>query len=233
MSDYQDDDPDVIHFSDSSDNPFDTPSIAAAKRKARLTREDDEITYDLPDDPAPAPASRQQPAERLTSEEAAEARDAALRAELANIRKINQVVSDVVASLEKAKTNMDTVSRTVTSASTLLQTWTRILSQTEHNQRLILNPAWNGATQDIADLESEALQRERDARRRQAEDQARREAALRQAEEEERRRAEAASRASAGSRGRGKGRGSRGGSVGGAGAGDLTQMDVFLHKKQG
>jgi hypothetical protein len=84
---------------------------------------------------------------------------------------------------------MQTVSKTVDNASTLLNTWTRILSQTEHNQRLILNPDWNGSTQDLADIESEALQKQQEAERRAAEAEQRREEARRKAEDDERRRA--------------------------------------------
>lgn len=80
------------------------------------------------------------------------------------------------------------MSRTVNSASTLLNTWTRILSQTEHNQRLILNPNWQGATQDVADIENEAALRQQAAERREQELQQQREAAARKAEEEERKR---------------------------------------------
>jgi hypothetical protein len=101
---------------------------------------------------------------------------------------------------------LQTVSRTVHNASTLLQTWTRILSQTEHNQRLILSPNWQGATQDLADIENEETQRQYAAARREAEDQARREAAARRAAEEERRREPAPTRTP----GRGRGRGTRG-----------------------
>lgn len=81
------------------------------------------------------------------------------------------------------------MSKTVTSASTLLNTWTKILSQTEHNQRLILNPNWRGATQDVADMENETIQRQQAAERREQALQQQREAAARKAEEEERRRA--------------------------------------------
>lgn len=104
------------------------------------------------------------------------------------------------------------VSRTVASASTLLNTWIRILSQTEHNQRLILNPAWQGASQDVAELEHELMMRQQAEQRRELEEQQRREAAVRKADEEEaaRRRAE-----HTGARGGGM-RGTRGrsGSVG-------------------
>ncbi|KAF1829599.1 hypothetical protein BDW02DRAFT_509536 [Decorospora gaudefroyi] len=139
-----------------------------------------------------------------------EAREAALRKELESIRNVNRVIEGVVESLQKAKDNMATVSSTVQNASTLLQTWTRILSQTEHSQRLVLNPQWQGASQDLADIEDEEAHRQQAAQRRAAEEQARKEAAARKIEED-RRRAEAAPRA--GTRGRGRGTRPRGAST--------------------
>ncbi|KAJ5132762.1 hypothetical protein N7448_006920 [Penicillium atrosanguineum] len=118
-----------------------------------------------------------------------EAREAALHNELQSVRNINEVLEGLLSSIDRAKGNMATVSNTVTSASTLLNTWTRILSQTEHNQRLILNPNWQGATQDVADNENEAIQRQQAAERREQALQQQREAAARKAEEDERRRA--------------------------------------------
>ncbi|KAI1906680.1 hypothetical protein LOZ53_002377 [Ophidiomyces ophidiicola] len=118
-----------------------------------------------------------------------EERERALRTELQTVRDINSVIEGVVESLERAKGNMENVSRTVSSASTLLDTWTRILSQTEHNQRLILNPSWQGATQDMADIENEALLKQQAAERRELEEQQRREALAQKAAEEERKRA--------------------------------------------
>ena len=131
-----------------------------------------------------------------------EARDARLRAELERVREVNKVIENVTASLSKAKDNMQTVHRTVSNASTLLATWTRILSQTEHNQRLILNPNWHGASKDIEDIENEEVQRQRDAERRAAEEVRRKEEVQRRAEDEERKRAAAASAPT----GRGRGR---------------------------
>ncbi|KAL5050100.1 DASH complex subunit Duo1-domain-containing protein [Aspergillus fruticulosus] len=122
-----------------------------------------------------------------------EAREAALNNELRIVRNVNQVIEGLLGSLDKAKGNMETVSRTVNSASTLLNTWTRILSQTEHNQRVILNPNWQGASQDVADLENEELLRQQAAERRERELQQQREAAARKAEEDERKRAQSTS----------------------------------------
>ncbi|KAK5741510.1 hypothetical protein LTR17_003948 [Elasticomyces elasticus] len=150
-----------------------------------------------------------------------ESRDVHLRAELERVREVNRVIEGVTASLEKAKANMGNVQRTVESASTLLGTWTRILSQTEHNQRLILNPQWQGATQDLEDAENDDMRRQQEAARRLAEDQRRREETQRKAEEEERRRAVATPTGGRGSKTRGT-RGSTSSSRGYTGVGGQT-----------
>ncbi|KAL9598375.1 MAG: hypothetical protein Q9219_004537 [cf. Caloplaca sp. 3 TL-2023] len=116
-----------------------------------------------------------------------EPREAILRKELAGIRTINQVFEGAIESLEHAGKNMDTVSRTVTDASALLHTWTRILSQTEHNQRLILDPSWRGATQDITEIENEVILRRQEKARQELEESHKRDARARKAEEEEER----------------------------------------------
>lgn len=106
------------------------------------------------------------------------------------------------------------VSQTVTNASTLLNTWTRILSQTEHNQRLLLDRDWHGATRDLEAVEEERLEQQLAAQRRAAEDERRLEERRRAAEEAERKRmaggssgapTAAASAAARGGRGRGVG----------------------------
>jgi len=99
-----------------------------------------------------------------------------------------------------------TVSRTVTNASTLLNTWTSILSQTEHNQRLLLNPNWKGASADIADIENEQVLKAQAAERRVAEEERRREEAKRRAEEEERQRQAGTATVTRGGGGTGRGR---------------------------
>lgn len=162
-------------------------------------------------------------------EEACMAHEASLRRELASLRNMNQVISGITASLDKAKSNMDAVSTTVNNASTLLATWTRILSQTEHNQRLILNPEWQGATQDIADGENEELRSQQEKERREAEEAKRAQEREAEREEEERRRAGVGNTGKGGrSRGKvvGRGAGRAGGtsyvSVGGQGGGRGT-----------
>lgn len=81
--------------------------------------------------------------------------------------------------------NFQVVAKTVANASTLLNTWTRILSQTEHNQRLALHPGWKGVTEDLAEQEAEASEKQRAAERRATEEEQRREELRRRREEEE------------------------------------------------
>ncbi|KAF7950985.1 uncharacterized protein EAE97_002537 [Botrytis byssoidea] len=148
------------------------------------------------------------------------AREAALQKELEGVRNINELIEGVLGSLDLAKGNMDTVSQTVTSASMLLNTWIRILSQTEHNQRLILNPNWRGASQDVADMENEQVLKAQAAERRAAEEERRREAARQRAEDEERQRqAGTTSRGTRGGRGRARGGVLRPGSISSSGYG--------------
>ncbi|KAL9613840.1 MAG: hypothetical protein Q9167_001638 [Letrouitia subvulpina] len=134
-----------------------------------------------------------------------EALIATLQKELVGVRSINHALGGVLDSLEYAKRNVDAVSGTVTDALTLLNTWTRILSQTEHNQRLILNSQWMGASQDIADLENESIIRQQERERKEFEEIQRREASMKKAEEERKSAETANSRRGAG-RGRLRGR---------------------------
>ncbi|KIX02984.1 uncharacterized protein Z518_06534 [Rhinocladiella mackenziei CBS 650.93] len=158
----------------------------------------DESLWDSPAKPAaePSKASGKHPNPSRPTYQEQEAREDTLRQELQSVRQVNEAIEGVIQSLEKAKDNMKTANNTVTAASTLLNTWTRILSQTEHNQRLILDPNWHGASQDIADIEQEVLEKQRAANRREAEEQERKTAAMRRAEEEEKRKAEAGAKQS-------------------------------------
>lgn len=92
----------------------------------------------------------------------------------------------------------------------------RILSQTEHNQRLVLNPSWRGATKDLSDMENERLQRRQEKERKLVEEVHKREATMRKSAEDEKRRDEIASgtnsRGST-SRGRGTGHAATGGQI--------------------
>ncbi|RPA76436.1 hypothetical protein BJ508DRAFT_417579 [Ascobolus immersus RN42] len=131
-----------------------------------------------------------------------EEREAALRAELEGVEKINDVIENVLSSLESAAGNMETVTSTITSANALLSLYTRILSQTEHTTRLLLNPNWQGITNDIASIEADRIaRREAEERRRQAEierqREAERKAAAAMAKREEERKKSAGSRRTA------------------------------------
>lgn len=172
---------------------FASPSVPSKRLKAVQDRE--------PPGRHSPPPTRSPPE---TEEDALANHEQALKRELSSLRNMNHVVSGIVESLEKAKSNMETVSATVSNASQLLTTWTRILSQTEHNQRLILNPQWQGASQDLADVESEEVLRRQEKERKEAEEIRRAEAREREREEEERRRMTEAATPK-GSRGRGRG----------------------------
>ena len=174
---------------DNTEDLFASPSMPSKKPKA------------MPSSEHAHTQSPTQPPD--TEEDTIAAHESSLRRELSALQTMNQVISGVVDSLEKAKSNMDTVSATVNNASTLLTTWTRILSQTEHNQRLILNPNWQGASQDIADSENEEVLRRQEKERRREEEIRKEEAREREREEQERR--GLAEGTTKGSRGRGKG----------------------------
>ncbi|PLN79873.1 hypothetical protein BDW42DRAFT_186461 [Aspergillus taichungensis] len=191
-------------------------STAEEMERLQLSDEDTEDLWNSPSKRGNKKQNRTPPVEESTTPppktsrdsgtlfDRQEAREAALQNELRSVRQINEVIEGLLGSLDCAKGNMDTVSRTVDSASTLLNTWTRILSQTEHNQRLILNPNWQGAVQDAADMESEELVRQQAAERRERELQQQREAVARRAQEEERRRAQGST--ARGTRGTARGR---------------------------
>ena len=177
---------------DDTEDLFASPSVPSKKPK------------DIQDSGPPRQNSINAHPPPETEEESLASHEQALTRELASLRFMNQVVSGIVDSLEKAKSNMETVSATVSNASNLLSTWTRILSQTEHNQRLILNPQWQGASQDIADGENEEVMRRQEKERREAEEVRRAEAREREKEEEERRRMTQATTPK-GTRGKGRG----------------------------
>ncbi|KAL7803333.1 DASH complex subunit Duo1 domain-containing protein [Trichoderma aethiopicum] len=127
-------------------------------------------------------------------------REAMLRKELEGVRSINQVIEGVIGTLQRTGGNMNSVNKTVSNASALLNTWTRILSQTEHNQRLILDPTWKGATNDLAEIEAEKLRKQEAEARRLAEEEERKEELRRRREEEEQRRKLTASGTARGAR---------------------------------
>lgn len=72
-------------------------------------------------------------------------------------------------------------------ADKLLDMWVRILSQTEHTQRLLFNPEWHGATRD--DKLQQEREQELEAERLRAEEREREQRQMREAEERSRREA--------------------------------------------
>ena len=204
--------PSDIELDDSTEDLFASPSVTSKKLRTARQPESQQTqgTAHPPD----------------SEEDALASHEASLRRELSSLRTMNQVVSGVIESLDRAKNNMETVSATVSNASTLLTTWTRILSQTEHNQRLILSSNWQGSSQDIADGENEEVLKRQQDERRQAEEQRREEAQERVREEEERRRmtegpSKTASRGRSRGIGRGIGRATNVGHVGVGGQGGI------------
>ena len=160
-----------LHLDDSdAEDPFDTPG--QVKKPADRSRQPSRGTAQDQQQPTSRPTQNSRNLDSST------ARETSLQAELTSVRSINTVIASLITSLEQSRNNMETVHRTVTSASTLLNTWTRILSQTEHNQRLILNPNWQGATQDAEDVENESVLRQQAVERRAADEDRRREEAL-------------------------------------------------------
>ncbi|PHH59814.1 hypothetical protein CDD81_2553 [Ophiocordyceps australis] len=160
----------------------------------------------MPESPDPdshRPKTPQTPTDRPDAQD----HDAALRQELESIRNMNESVEGILATLGRAGGNMEVVSQTVRNASTLLDTWSRILSQTEHNQRLLLHPGWQGATEDLAEQEAEELERQRAAERKAAQEEERREELRRRRQEEEDGRLLGASASSRGARGASRTRG--------------------------
>ncbi|KAI9864310.1 MAG: hypothetical protein M1813_003230 [Trichoglossum hirsutum] len=209
--DLSDTDTDELFASPSRDNKIPDPADNFNIKQPRETE---------PSRPNNNTQARQQES-RYDSDEA---RVEMLRKELDGVREVNEVIEGVQASLERAKGNMETVSRTVMSASTLLNTWIRILSQTEHNQRLILNPSWQGATQDILDVENEAILEQQAAERRELEEQQRKATAARRAAEDEQRKR--AIEAGKGTRGAGRGTRGRVGSRGASSASGTGYVGV-------
>ncbi|KAK8130964.1 hypothetical protein PG984_007402 [Apiospora sp. TS-2023a] len=178
-------------FEDSdTEELFASPSAKAASKSASRKAAAQPERPKTPKTPTPQQQQQQQGGGPSSYEvsTSAEAREASLQRELQGVRQINELIEGVISTLDRAKGNMGTVSKTVNTASTLLNTWTRILSQTEHNQRLLLNPTWKGATQDLVELENEAVQKQAAAERRAADEERRQIEAARRREEAEQQR---------------------------------------------
>ncbi|KAF3909588.1 hypothetical protein AA313_de0205891 [Arthrobotrys entomopaga] len=99
-----------------------------------------------------------------------EAREAALRAELESVRRVNKLIVAVNKSLQDAMENMGTVNKAVDNANFLLDKYSQILSQSTHSSRIMLNGHWQGSTNDIAEMEQEAQMQALEAERRRREE---------------------------------------------------------------
>lgn len=86
-----------------------------------------------------------------------EERQQTLEAELEQVRQTNDVMEGMNEAIEKAENDLDVVLNTVQTTDKLLDMWVKILSQTEHTQKLLFDSNWQGLTRD------DELQAEREA----------------------------------------------------------------------
>lgn len=114
----------------------------------------------------------------------AEERQQTLEAELEQVRQVNDVMDGVNEAIEKSESDLDVVLNTVQNTDKLLDMWVKILSQTEHTQKLLSDPNWQGLTRD------DELQAEREAALARKEEQERLEKERRQQQEAVRRKRE-------------------------------------------
>ncbi|ANB15402.1 DASH complex subunit DUO1 [Sugiyamaella lignohabitans] len=88
-------------------------------------------------------------------------RQTALNAELDQVRQINGLVQDVLQSVNHTNSNLESALISSTNSNQLLDMWVRILSQTEHTQRLLSNRNWQGQTKDEQLIAERALEKAR------------------------------------------------------------------------
>jgi hypothetical protein len=100
-----------------------------------------------------------------------EDRQQLLQAELDQIRQTNDVIEGMIESIEKTSSHLDVVLTTTQNVDKLLDMWTRILSQTEHTQRLLFNHSWQGLARDdeLHEQRQEMLQRKLEVERQELE----------------------------------------------------------------
>ncbi|KAK9465816.1 DASH complex subunit Duo1-domain-containing protein [Lipomyces arxii] len=78
----------------------------------------------------------------------ANAREERLLQELDQIRSVNETITAVLDSISVAESNLEKVVATTKNVDSLMSLWIRILSQTEHTQRVIFDPKWEGSSKD-------------------------------------------------------------------------------------
>ncbi|KAG0362439.1 hypothetical protein BGZ54_008631, partial [Gamsiella multidivaricata] len=73
-----------------------------------------------------------------------------VRTELEEIRQLNKAFETIDQSMTEARDKLKTFYKTADETNTLLDMWIRVLSQTEHTQKLLQDTAWDGYTMEEA-----------------------------------------------------------------------------------
>ncbi|KAK9365577.1 DASH complex subunit Duo1-domain-containing protein [Lipomyces kononenkoae] len=115
--------------------PPETEALSASLRDLQLSL-NDPSSFDSP-----------QPVASEISDSAMTREDRLLQ-ELEQVRSVNASVTAVLDAITVAESNLEKVVTTTRNVDSLLNLWMRILSQTEHTQRLIFDPKWEGVTKD-------------------------------------------------------------------------------------
>ncbi|KAK4686002.1 hypothetical protein P7C73_g4128, partial [Tremellales sp. Uapishka_1] len=149
-------------------------------------------------------------------------RDDKLRESLYELRSMNEVFEGVLGALEAARGHNERLAVRVSQTSALLDEYTRLLGQTEHSRRLIMNPLWTGAEDDAAAILAEeeakqaaalAAQEEAERARRRVEEKERENERAKSVRESEVQRGAGGSRGRVMGAGTGTGRGRGGSSI--------------------
>ncbi|KAF9119549.1 hypothetical protein BGW39_000230, partial [Mortierella sp. 14UC] len=69
-----------------------------------------------------------------------------LLTELEETRRLVKTFDAIDTSMAEARDKLKTFYKTADETNTLLDMWIRVLSQTEHTQKLLQDPAWEGQT---------------------------------------------------------------------------------------
>ncbi|KAJ2300045.1 hypothetical protein IWW54_006394 [Coemansia sp. RSA 2705] len=127
----------------------------------------------------------------LLDDEPSEAADA----ELEELRRVRRALSKMNQGIENVQQQIKYFNSNVSQTTQLLDIWVRVLSQTMHNQRFLLNEDWQGSSMDAAKLDGliqRDIQRQEAVERQAREAELKREQELAEAREREKQRAELA-----------------------------------------
>ena len=75
--------------------------------------------------------------------------------ELLHLRRLNATVERVIAAVDASSDNTKSVDATVVNADKLLDLYIRVLGRADAAQRLVLDPSWRGASDDVTRMDSE------------------------------------------------------------------------------